>query len=160
MRAAHFDRRNSWAIWHTSLAAVRLNGYAPACFVPAVQDAPWTDHLDGQWQAPAFGALLEILQGCVLLGAGPTRRAMPLMPLGAGRHLFTLQDGPSTRRICLCETGEGGFDLALSRAKTVGWTRIKGGRVPVACTTSGLSAPVYFFQNMKSLRYRLLWFDR
>lgn len=99
-------------------------GHAPARFVPVVEEAAPPVHLDGLWHTPAFGAHAEIRDGAIIFGAGPTRRAMPLRPLGGGRYLFTLKDGPSTRRICLAETGEGRFDLALSRARTMEWRRL------------------------------------
>ncbi|ARO15979.1 Penicillin binding protein (plasmid) [Ketogulonicigenium robustum] len=100
-------------------------GHAPARFQPARPEAvPAT--LDGLWRADPFGAMLEIYRGAVVMGAGPTRRAMPLQSLGGGRYLFTLHDGPWVRRVCLNEMGGDRFQLALSRARSVEYRRISG----------------------------------
>lgn len=100
-------------------------GHASAVFEPATEDTTPPVHLDGLWQVPEFSAHAEIRDGAFIFGAGPTRRAMPLRPLGGGRYIFTLKDGPSTRRICLAETGDNRFDLALSRARAIGWKRLR-----------------------------------
>ncbi|WP_347265850.1 serine hydrolase domain-containing protein [Paracoccus sp. (in: a-proteobacteria)] len=93
-------------------------GHVPMRYVPA-RPEPLPAALEGRWLCEEFGALLEIRNGAVVLGAGPTRRAMPLRPLGAGRFLFTLSDGPWLRRICLHMLGEGRLELALSRARMI-----------------------------------------
>lgn len=93
-------------------------GHVPMRFVPA-QPEPIPEALNGRWVSDAFGAVLEIRDGAVLMGAGPTRHAMPLQSLGQGRFLFTLHDGPWVRRICLNRLGEGRFELALSRARMI-----------------------------------------
>ena len=97
-------------------------GHAAARYLPATPEAVPAD-LHGHFTSQAFGATLDIEDGAVIMGAGPTRRVMPLHPLGGGRFLFTLKDGPWTRRICLCRTGAGRFDLALSRARTISYVK-------------------------------------
>lgn len=97
-------------------------GHAPARYLPATAE-PVPADLDGSYLCETFGATLAIRDGAVVMGAGPTRRAMPLQPLGGGRFLFTLTDGPWTRRICLCRTGEDRFDLALSRARMISYAK-------------------------------------
>lgn len=99
-------------------------GHAPVHYLPVTAPDLPPAHLDGLWQAQPFGALLSIRNGAVVMGSGPTRLEMPLRPLGQGRYLFTRSDAPWTRRICLCETGPNRFDLALSRARALSWTRI------------------------------------
>ncbi|MGG2475698.1 serine hydrolase domain-containing protein, partial [Rhizobium sp. BR5] len=47
------------------------------------------------------GAEFSISGSSLTMGVGPTRRSMPLKALGNGRFLFTLTDGPWTKRICL-----------------------------------------------------------
>lgn len=93
-------------------------GHVPMRYVPA-QPEPIPEGLDGRWISDAFGALLEIRDGVVLMGAGPTRHPMPLQSLGQGRFLFTLRDGPWVRRICLNRLDKGRFELALSRARMI-----------------------------------------
>lgn len=91
--------------------------YHPVLATPVPAD------LEGRWHCPAFGACLSIKDGAVVMGAGPTRRAMPLQSLGGGRFLFTLRDGPWVRRICLHRLGTDRFELALSRARMIEFTR-------------------------------------
>lgn len=98
-------------------------GHLARRFVPmAPQPVPAS--LEGLWRSPETGSFLEIRDGAAVMGAGPTRQSMALQSLGGGRFLFTLQDGPWTRQICLCLTGEGQFDLALSRARTVRYEKL------------------------------------
>ena len=99
-------------------AVVGEAGHAPVRYRP-VQPEPLPNDLDGLWTSADFGAHLEIRDGAVIIGAGPARRAMPLQALGAGRYLFTLQDGPWRRRICLHRLGPERFELVLSRSRVI-----------------------------------------
>lgn len=98
-------------------AVVGTAGLAPVRFLP-VREAAVSPGLEGRWRHDS-GAVLEVAGGAVVMGAGPTRRAMPLQPLGGGRHLFTLLDGPWRRRICLHHSAPGRLTLALSRARMI-----------------------------------------
>lgn len=93
-------------------------GHAPRRYQPAKPEAIPSD-LAGVWISDDFGARLEIREGAVCMGVGPTRRAMPLQSLGNGRFLFTLEDGPWKRRICLHRLSDGLIELALSRARVI-----------------------------------------
>ncbi len=57
------------------------------------------------------------------MGTGPLRRRMPLMALGNGRYLFTLQDGPWTKRVCLHMLGDDHVELVTSRARMIEYRR-------------------------------------
>lgn len=98
-------------------AVVGHAGLAPVRYLP-VRGAAISAGLEGRWRH-ASGVVLAVAGGAVVMGAGPTRRAMPLQPLGGGRHLFTLEDGPWRRRICLHHTAPGRLTLALSRARMI-----------------------------------------
>ena len=97
-------------------------GHAPRRYRPVSPD-PLPADLAGEWTSEDFGARLEIRGGAVVMGAGPTRRAMPLRSLGGGRFLFTLQDGPWKRRICLHRLSPDRIELALSRARVIEFSR-------------------------------------
>ncbi|MGY9047600.1 hypothetical protein P775_11905 [Puniceibacterium antarcticum] len=99
-------------------------GHAPVHFSPAHSEDGRPKHLEGCWQSDLHGGMLEINEGAVVIGAGPTRQVMPLQSLGNGRYLFSRLDPPCSRRICLCETGADCFTLSLSRARGLGWHRI------------------------------------
>lgn len=109
----------------TSSLRLRMDGeaitgsadLAPARYLP-VRGAGISPGLEGRWRHPS-GAMLEIAGGAVVMGAGPKRQVMALQPLGGGRHLFRLVDGPWSRRICLHHTGPGRLTLALSRARMI-----------------------------------------
>lgn len=92
-------------------------GHAPARYVPA-REAEIAPGLRGRWRHDS-GAVLEVSGDAVVMGAGPKRQAMPLRALGGGRYLFTLTDGPWTRRICLHQTAPERLTLALSRARMI-----------------------------------------
>ncbi|HMR30682.1 MAG TPA: serine hydrolase domain-containing protein [Geminicoccaceae bacterium] len=93
-------------------------GHAPRRYRP-VRPEPLPADLAGEWISEDAGARLEIRDGAVVMGAGPTRRSMPLLSLGGRRFLFTLHDGPWTRRICLHRLSTGRIELALSRARMI-----------------------------------------
>ncbi len=105
-------------------AIIGETGHAPARYLPAKPE-PIPGDLAGAWVSEAFGASLDIQGDAVIMGAGPTRRVMPLQSLGGGRFLFTLNDGPWTRRICLNRLSQDRFELALSRARMIEFTRRK-----------------------------------
>ncbi|TQS70147.1 beta-lactamase family protein [Rhodobacteraceae bacterium] len=111
-------------------------GHAPVHFKPAHTGGPAPVHLDGLWRCVPHGGVMEIRNGAVVRGTGPTRRVMPLDPLdgdplgggpsGGGRYLFTQPDPPWTRRVCLCEDGPDRLTLSLSRARNLVWQRLHG----------------------------------
>ncbi len=70
------------------------------------------------------GLILELLDGdAVVMGVGPVRHRMPLKALGNGRFLFTLKDGPWTKRVCLHVLAENRLELVLSRARMIEYSR-------------------------------------
>lgn len=97
-------------------------GYAPCRLNPA-SVSPAGRELDGHWQAAAYGASFDIRDGHVIWGIGPTRRAIPLEDMGNGRALFTLQDGPWTRRVCLHRLDGNRLELVLSRSRIMEYRR-------------------------------------
>ncbi|MFQ0814228.1 serine hydrolase [Brucella anthropi] len=97
-------------------------GYVPRRLKP-VTTKPICRELDGHWQAPSYGACFDIKDGHLIMGIGPTRRAMPLEDLGQGRALFTLHDGPWTKRVCLHRLDGNRVELVLSRARMIEYVR-------------------------------------
>lgn len=97
-------------------------GYVPRRLKP-VKVGPLGHELDGHWQAPSYGASFDIKDGHLIMGIGPTRRAMPLEDLGQGRALFTLHDGPWTKRVCLHRLQDDRIELVLSRARMIEYVR-------------------------------------
>lgn len=97
-------------------------GYVPRRLKP-VKVGPLGHELDGHWQAPSYGASFDIKDGHLIMGIGPTRRAMPLEDLGQGRALFTLHDGPWTKRVCLHKLQDDRIELVLSRARMIEYVR-------------------------------------
>lgn len=75
-------------------------GHAARRFLPAKTNGPVLASLSGVWRSDE-GAELTIENGTVIIGIGPTRQALALSALGNGRFLFTLNDGPWVKRICL-----------------------------------------------------------
>lgn len=57
------------------------------------------------------------------MGVGPVRQTMKLTPLGNGRFLFTLSDGPWVKRICLHLLGPDHLELVTSRARMIEYRR-------------------------------------
>ena len=98
-------------------AVVGSAGFAPARYEP-VRGGTVSPALAGRWRHDS-GAMLEVAGDAVVMGAGPTRRVMALQPLGGGRYLFHLPDGPWNRRICLHQTAPDRITLALSRARMI-----------------------------------------
>jgi hypothetical protein len=90
-------------------------------FLP-VTPQPAAGELDGEWNGDD-GARFVIHEGQVLWGIGPVRRVLPLMALGNGRYLFTLKDGPWTKRILIHRLGADHIELVLSRARMIEYRR-------------------------------------
>lgn len=102
-------------------ALVGEAGHAPRRFLPVrQQDVPAT--LSGRWISPE-GAEFVIGEGALTMGIGPVRNTMPLTALGNGRFLFTLIDGPWTKRVCLNMLGSDHLELVSSRARMVEYRR-------------------------------------
>lgn len=78
--------------------------------------------LSGRWFS-SEGAYFEIEGDVLTMGVGPVRHRMPLQSLGGGRYLFTLKDGPWTKRVCLNVLGDGRLELVLSRARMIEYSR-------------------------------------
>ncbi|OJY63928.1 MULTISPECIES: serine hydrolase domain-containing protein [unclassified Rhizobium] len=96
-------------------------GHAQRRFHPVrEQEAPAS--LSGVWNSPE-GARFEIENGSVIMGIGPVRHRMPLRALGNGRFLFTLVDGPWTKRVCLNLLEEDRLELVLARARMIEYRR-------------------------------------
>ncbi|MCY1232761.1 hypothetical protein D9M68_771410 [compost metagenome] len=57
------------------------------------------------------------------MGIGPTRQALALTALGNDRFLFTLNDGPWVKRICLHLLGPDRLELVTSRARMIEYHR-------------------------------------
>lgn len=96
-------------------------GHAPRRFLP-VSDQEVPASLSGVWASPE-GARLEIESGNVVMGVGPVRQHMPLHALGGGRYLFTLMDGPWTKRVCLHVLDTDRLELVLARARMIEYRR-------------------------------------
>jgi CubicO group peptidase (beta-lactamase class C family) len=89
--------------------------------LPAV-DTGVPASLSGRWFS-SEGAFFEIGSDVVVMGVGPVRHRMPLTALGGGRFLFTLKDGPWTKRVCLHVLSENRLELVLSRARMIEYSR-------------------------------------
>ncbi|WP_377299170.1 serine hydrolase domain-containing protein [Rhizobium sp. SGZ-381] len=96
-------------------------GHAARRLLPAV-DTGVPASLDGQWRSEE-GACFDIDGADVVMGVGPVRHRMPLAALGGGRFLFTLRDGPWTKRVCLHLLSDNRLELVLSRARMIEYRR-------------------------------------
>ncbi|MGE7368652.1 serine hydrolase domain-containing protein [Neorhizobium sp. NPDC001467] len=96
-------------------------GHPPRRFLPAV-DTGVPASLSGRWFSDE-GAYFEVDGDCVVMGIGPVRHRMPLKALGNGRFLFTLKDGPWTKRVCLHVLAENRLELVLSRARMIEYSK-------------------------------------
>ena len=97
-------------------------GYVRRMFKPVLA-RPAGHELDGQWNAPLYGASFSIDNGHIVMGVGPTRQLMPLEDLGNGRALFTLRDGPWSKRICVHLISENRLELVLNRSRMIEYQR-------------------------------------
>ncbi|MFJ6323006.1 MULTISPECIES: serine hydrolase domain-containing protein [unclassified Rhizobium] len=96
-------------------------GHAQRRFSPIrEQDVPAS--LSGVWNS-SEGASFKIESGNVIMGIGPVRHHMPLSALGNGRFLFTLVDGPWTKRVCLNLLDSDRLELVLARARMIEYRR-------------------------------------
>lgn len=102
-------------------AIVGEAGHAKRRFLP-VGKHPVPHMLSGRWYC-SEGAEFEISGASLTMGIGPTRRSMPLTALGNGRFLFTLTDGPWTKRICLNMLDDDRIELVSSRARMIEYSR-------------------------------------
>ncbi|WP_320202977.1 serine hydrolase domain-containing protein [Agrobacterium rosae] len=102
-------------------ALVGEAGHAPRRFMPAGKHDV-TSTLSGRWSSEE-GAVFVIEGGILLMGVGPTRQSMPLTALGNGRFLFTLNDGPWTKRVCINLLDNDRLELVSSRARMVEYRR-------------------------------------
>lgn len=98
-------------------------GHVRRRFLPARSEAVGAD-LQGRWLSPE-GAMIVIDGDDLIMGTGPLRRRMALTPLGGGRFLFSLVDGPWTKRILLHRLTETRVQLVLSRARMVEYERMR-----------------------------------
>ena len=80
--------------------------------------------LSGTWRSDE-GAEFSIGGSSLTMGVGPTRRSMPLKALGNGRFLFTLTDGPWTKRVCLNRLSNDRIELVSSRARMIEYSRTR-----------------------------------
>jgi CubicO group peptidase (beta-lactamase class C family) len=96
-------------------------GHAGRLFLPARNDGV-SAFLTGCWQSPE-GACFEIDGTDLVMGIGPNRHRMPMTSLGGGRYLFTLRDGPWTKRVCLNVLDDNSLELVLSRARMIEYRR-------------------------------------
>ncbi|MDE1157431.1 MAG: serine hydrolase [Neorhizobium sp.] len=96
-------------------------GHAPRRLLPAT-DGPVDPALSGAWVSPE-GARFEIDGDTLVMGVGPVRHRMTLTTLGNDRYLFTLIDGPWTKRVCLNVLDEHRVELVLSRARMMEYRR-------------------------------------
>ena len=102
-------------------ALVGEAGHAARRFLPVGKhDVPVT--LSGRW-ACEEAAEFVIEADALSMGVGPTRQTMPLTALGHGRFLFTLNDGPWTKRVCLHMLGDDHLELVSSRARMIEYRR-------------------------------------
>lgn len=126
-----YEDEGSWVSSRSASSPMRLTmegdaivgeiGHAQRCFLP-VGEQEVSASFSGVWDSPE-GARLEIEGGNVVKGVGPVRQRMPLRALGAGRYLFTLMDGPWTKRVCLHLLGEDRLELVLARARMIEYRR-------------------------------------
>lgn len=128
-----YDDGDGWVSSRSSTSPIRLHmeghdvvgdvGHAPRRYRPARDDGV-ADDLSGSWQS-LEGARFDIHDGQLIMGIGPTRQAMPLHSLGGGRFLFTLRDGPWTKRICLNRLDDDRVELVLARARMIEYHRAR-----------------------------------
>ncbi|GAK69740.1 serine hydrolase domain-containing protein [Agrobacterium rubi] len=126
-----YDDGDGWASSRSASSPMRLRadgdalvgeaGHAPRRFLPVGKhEVPAT--LSGRWTSEE-GAEFVIDAGSLSMGTGPARQTMPLTALGHGRFLFTLNDGPWTKRVCLHMLGDDHLELVSSRARMIEYRR-------------------------------------
>ncbi len=127
-----YDDGDGWVSSRSASSPLRLRrdgaalvgevGHAARRFLPAATAEPLPASLSGIWCSDE-GAEFTIENGAVLMGVGPVRQTMKLTPLGNGRFLFTLSDGPWVKRICLHLLGPDHLELVTSRARMIEYRR-------------------------------------
>lgn len=126
-----YDEGDGWASSRSASSPMRLRlendalvgeaGHAPRRFMPVGKHAvPST--LSGRWSSEE-GAEFAIEDGVLSMGVGPTRQSIPITALGNGRFLFTLNDGPWTKRVCINLLDQDRLELVSSRARMVEYRR-------------------------------------
>jgi len=126
-----YEDERSWVSSRSASSPMRLKmdggdvvgevGHAQRRFHP-VREQEVPASLSGVWNS-SEGARFEIENGCLVMGIGPVRHRMPLHALGNGRFLFTLVDGPWTKRVCLNLLDSDRLELVLARARMIEYRR-------------------------------------
>jgi len=127
-----YEDDDGWVSSRSASSPIRLRldgsaltgevGHATRQFLPVVPTVDVPATLDGRWRSDE-GAEFDIVSGSVVMGIGPLRRCRPLTSLGSGRFLFTLHDGPWTKRVCLHMLGDDHVELVTSRARMIEYRR-------------------------------------
>ncbi len=130
-----YDDGDGWVSSRSASSPIRLRsddaslvgevGHATRRFLPIAPDEKDQAKLDGRWRSDE-GAEFEIVAGTLLMGIGPLRQRMKLTTLGNGRYLFTLNDGPWTKRVCLHMLSDDHVELVTSRARMIEYRRATG----------------------------------
>lgn len=127
-----YDDGDGWASSRSASSPMRLHlegsalvgeaGHAARRFLPVTGEQSVEASLAGTWRS-AEGAEFDVRDGEVVMGVGPVRHTMPLISLGNGRYLFTLHDGPWTKRVCLHVLDDNRVELVLNRARMMEYSR-------------------------------------
>lgn len=127
-----YDDGEGWVSSRSASSPLRLHrdgatlvsevGHAARRFLPAKTEEPVPASLCGVWRSNE-DAEFTVDKGTVLMGIGPTRQALALTALGNDRFLFTLNDGPWVKRICLHLLGPDRLELVTSRARMIEYHR-------------------------------------
>lgn len=99
-------------------------GFAPVRMQLVTTADPLSPTPEGLWAVPDQGAFLEIHDGHILQGIGPTRLRMPLRSLGPECWLFLRPDAPWSACILLRRLAPDRIELATARARAVIYHRI------------------------------------
>ena len=127
-----YDDGDGWVSSRSASSPMRLRlegsalvgeaGHAARRFMPVIGEQVVAASLAGPWRSTQ-GAEFEVRDGAVVMGVGPVRHTMPLTALGNGRYLFTLHDGPWTKRVCLHVLDDNSVELVLNRARMMEYRR-------------------------------------
>ncbi|NRP22408.1 D-aminopeptidase [Ensifer adhaerens] len=127
-----YDDGDGWVSSRSASSPMRLRlegsalvgeaGHAARHFLPVAVDQMVPVSLAGTWRS-SEDAEFEVRDGAVVMGVGPVRHVMPLTALGNGRYLFTLHDGPWTKRVCLHVLDDNRVELVLNRARMMEYHR-------------------------------------
>jgi CubicO group peptidase (beta-lactamase class C family) len=126
-----YDDGDGWVSSRSASSPLRLRmdggeivgevGHTARRFVP-VRSVDVSEDLSGEWISPE-GARFKVTADVLTLGIGPVRHRMPLTALGDGRFLFTLKDGPWTKRVCIHMLARDRLELVLGRARMMEYGR-------------------------------------